>query len=157
MNARITLARLCDKTSLVEAGSMALSMTVSRILCSIIAVLVISIVTPIIFIVFVQTYRIHTAKVPTQIPWVGLKNKRWFPKLRATFREVTAKRGPVEEGYEKVRILTPAPRNFPSFRYQPIFSMERSTNPTSSPPCTGLRLCCPLPTSGGLSLCRRAS
>ncbi|KAK5686010.1 hypothetical protein LTS10_002123 [Elasticomyces elasticus] len=47
----------------------------------------------------IQVSRISAA--PPGIPWVGLNNKRWFPRLRATFGEVVASRKPMKEGYEK--------------------------------------------------------
>ncbi|KAK5717443.1 hypothetical protein LTR17_016130 [Elasticomyces elasticus] len=47
----------------------------------------------------IQVSRISAA--PSGIPWVGLNNKRWFPRLRATFGEVVAARKPMKEGYEK--------------------------------------------------------
>ncbi|KAF2165016.1 hypothetical protein M409DRAFT_24915 [Zasmidium cellare ATCC 36951] len=43
--------------------------------------------------------RIHQA--PKNIPWAGLQNKKWFPKLRACLREMAVGRAAVEEGYEK--------------------------------------------------------
>ncbi|KAK5734362.1 hypothetical protein LTR17_009026 [Elasticomyces elasticus] len=49
--------------------------------------------------VAIQVSRISAA--PPGIPWVGLNNKRWFPRLRATFGEVVASRKPMKEGYEK--------------------------------------------------------
>ncbi|KAK3642111.1 hypothetical protein LTR56_010982 [Elasticomyces elasticus] len=49
--------------------------------------------------VAIQVSRISAA--PSNIPWVGLNNKRWFPRLRATFGEVVASRKPMKEGYEK--------------------------------------------------------
>ena len=62
------------------------------------AVIVLTLATPIVHIILLQWTRIHN--VPPQIPWVGVK-KQFFPKVRACLREVTAKRAPLNEGYEK--------------------------------------------------------
>ncbi|KAK3115438.1 hypothetical protein LTR53_005240 [Teratosphaeriaceae sp. CCFEE 6253] len=43
----------------------------------------------------------RVSDVPADIPWVGLDNRRWFPRLRATLTEVTAGRKRFEEGHEK--------------------------------------------------------
>lgn len=47
----------------------------------------------------IQLHRISQA--PENIPWVGLNRARFFPKLRAVFREIPAGRNPINEGYEK--------------------------------------------------------
>jgi len=39
--------------------------------------------------------------VPKNLPWVGLQDKRLFPRIRAGLREITAGRGPLNEGYQK--------------------------------------------------------
>ncbi|KAF2482021.1 cytochrome P450 [Neohortaea acidophila] len=55
--------------------------------------------TPFIILLSIQWSRTRLA--PPNIPWAGLNNKRLFPKLRANLREITAKRDPLLEGYEK--------------------------------------------------------
>lgn len=58
-----------------------------------------TIATPIVALISLQLIRIRS--VPSGLPWVGLKNKRFLPKLRANLREVVAGREPLNEGYEK--------------------------------------------------------
>lgn len=43
------------------------------------------------------------SEAPAGLPWVGLKDRRIFPKLRACFGELAAARALVEEGYNKVQ------------------------------------------------------
>ncbi|KAK5700076.1 hypothetical protein LTR97_006211 [Elasticomyces elasticus] len=63
------------------------------------AAITLSLVAIIALAIGIQISRISAA--PPNIPWVGLNNKRWFPKLRATFGEVVASRKPMKEGYTK--------------------------------------------------------
>ncbi|KAF7198245.1 Cytochrome P450 monooxygenase [Pseudocercospora fuligena] len=65
--------------------------------------------------ILVTQVSIRIAFERQDIPWAGLKNKRFFPKLRACLRELSAGRGPVNEGYEKYSkhgkpFITPALR-----------------------------------------------
>lgn len=52
------------------------------------------------FIILISLQWIRTYNVPQDLPWAGLKNKKFFPQLRACLREVTAGRDPMNEGYE---------------------------------------------------------
>lgn len=45
---------------------------------------------------------VRLSKPPSGLPWVGLQEKRWFPRLRAALREVTAGRIPIDQGYHVV-------------------------------------------------------
>lgn len=49
-----------------------------------------------ILINFRRTYR-----VPSHLPWAGLNDKTVLPRTRASLRELTAKRAPITEGYER--------------------------------------------------------
>ena len=65
--------------------------------------------------ILVTQVSIRISRERQDIPWVGLKNKRIFPKLRACLRELSAGREPVNEGYEKYSkhgkpFITPALR-----------------------------------------------
>lgn len=51
---------------------------------------------------------IRVSKAPPHIPWVGLKDRRIFPKLRACLSEFTAGHSMIEEGYEKVKPNLPS-------------------------------------------------
>ena len=63
------------------------------------AILVITVVLLIVLIVSIQWSRANEA--PADIPWAGLKDRKFLPKVRANIREFAAGRGPLEEGYEK--------------------------------------------------------
>lgn len=63
-----------------------------------IGIIVTTIASPI--LVLISTQWARTYSVPPQLPWAGLKNKWLFPKLRASLREITARREPINEGYE---------------------------------------------------------
>ena len=45
----------------------------------------------------------RVSKAPTGLPWVGLKEKRFLPRLRAACREAKAGRTVIEDAWEKVR------------------------------------------------------
>lgn len=45
---------------------------------------------------------IQISKTPSDIPWVGLGNRKVFPKLRACLSELFVGRSMIDEGYEKV-------------------------------------------------------
>ncbi|KAF2169519.1 hypothetical protein M409DRAFT_64636 [Zasmidium cellare ATCC 36951] len=51
--------------------------------------------------IFIVLQSIRISKAPHDIPWVGLKNRRFFPKLRACLSELTAGQSMLDEGYEK--------------------------------------------------------
>ncbi|KAK5716584.1 hypothetical protein LTR15_009475 [Elasticomyces elasticus] len=70
-----------------------------RHFCVAFAAMLIPLVGLSILAITIQISRISAA--PPGTPWVGLNNKRWFPKLRATFGEVVASRKPMKEGYTK--------------------------------------------------------
>lgn len=72
------------------------------------AVCVAGIVIPVLLVIVLQYVRI--CNVPDDIPWVGLRGKRWFPKLRATFNQFTAGKRAIEEGWEKVTHHPPSAR-----------------------------------------------
>lgn len=40
--------------------------------------------------------------VPAEIPWIGIENKRFFPRLRATFATWTKGRAFFDEAWDKV-------------------------------------------------------
>ncbi|KAI6884958.1 hypothetical protein KC360_g7832 [Hortaea werneckii] len=50
-------------------------------------------------LIVVQLDRI--SKLPPDLPWVDLRGKRWFPKLRANFHQIVTGRQPISEGWEK--------------------------------------------------------
>ncbi|EME78104.1 uncharacterized protein MYCFIDRAFT_158033 [Pseudocercospora fijiensis CIRAD86] len=65
--------------------------------------------------IFVIQVSIRISRERQDIAWAGLQNKRIFPKLRACLRELSAGRGPVNEGYDKysrygLPFITPALR-----------------------------------------------
>lgn len=65
-----------------------------------VATLVTTITMPVIALIALQYVRI--SKVPQSIPWVDLRGKRWFPKLRANFHMFAVGREALEEGWHKV-------------------------------------------------------
>ncbi|KXS95580.1 hypothetical protein AC578_3267 [Pseudocercospora eumusae] len=74
-----------------------------------------TLLTLLILTILVTQVSIRISREREDIPWVGLKNKRIFPKLRACLAELSAGRGPVNEGYEKYSkhgkpFITPALR-----------------------------------------------
>lgn len=64
-----------------------------------ICILITTVSTPIVSLIALQWIR--TKQVPESLPWIGLEDKRFFPKLRAGFREVTVGRKLMNEGYER--------------------------------------------------------
>lgn len=64
-----------------------------------IGVLSTTIISPIVLLISIQWARTYQA--PPDLPWVGLKGKKFWPKLRANIREVSAGREPLNEAYEK--------------------------------------------------------
>ncbi|KAK4549050.1 hypothetical protein LTR36_007506 [Oleoguttula mirabilis] len=63
------------------------------------AILVSSIVAPVVTLIALQYVQI--SKVPCEIPWVDLRGKRWFPKLRANMHQFSIGRAALEEGWVK--------------------------------------------------------
>ncbi|KAI7353772.1 hypothetical protein KC320_g3826 [Hortaea werneckii] len=57
------------------------------------------IVTTALTLVILQLQR--NSKIPPTLPWVDLRGKRWFPKLRANFYQIVTGRQPISEGWEK--------------------------------------------------------
>lgn len=104
------------------------------------------------FVVFVVLQSIRIFKAPPDIPWVELKNRRFFPKLRACLSELTAGQSMLDEGYEKVstdlqREAFPAPPT--SILMTMLVSTANTTSPSSSPACPGTPSSSPLPTPPG--------
>lgn len=52
-------------------------------------------------VIAIQARRISQQTIPG-VPWVGLKDRRVFPKLRACLGELAAGRTMIEEGWQKV-------------------------------------------------------
>ncbi|RMY55728.1 hypothetical protein D0864_13750 [Hortaea werneckii] len=50
-------------------------------------------------LIILQLERI--SKIPPNLPWVDLRGKKWFPKLRANFHQLVTGRQPISEGWEK--------------------------------------------------------
>lgn len=48
---------------------------------------------------------IKRSRIPASIPWVGVRNNEFLPKIRAWMRELTAGLTTVEEGYKKVCLI----------------------------------------------------
>ncbi|KAK5126384.1 hypothetical protein LTR85_010620 [Meristemomyces frigidus] len=63
------------------------------------ALFVSSIAAPVVVLIALQYVQI--SKVPDGIPWVDLRGKRWFPKLRANMHQFAIGRAALEEGWEK--------------------------------------------------------
>ncbi|GAB1737244.1 hypothetical protein NU219Hw_g1174t1 [Hortaea werneckii] len=43
----------------------------------------------------------RNSKIPPNLPWVDLRGKTWFPKVRANFHQIVTGREPISEGWEK--------------------------------------------------------
>ncbi|KAI7220963.1 hypothetical protein KC333_g2045 [Hortaea werneckii] len=43
----------------------------------------------------------RNSKIPPNLPWVDLRGKRWFPKIKANFHQIVTGREPISEGWEK--------------------------------------------------------
>ncbi|KAI6816590.1 hypothetical protein KC342_g15398 [Hortaea werneckii] len=56
-------------------------------------------VTTALTLIFLQLQR--NSKIPPNLPWVDLRGKRWFPKIRANFHQIVTGRQPISEGWEK--------------------------------------------------------
>lgn len=57
-------------------------------------------VTTALSLIFLQLQR--DSKIPPNLPWVDLRGKRWFPKIRANFHQIVTGRQPISEGWKKV-------------------------------------------------------
>lgn len=44
----------------------------------------------------------RNSRIPPNLPWVDLRGKNWFPKLRANFHQIVTGRQPISEGWEEV-------------------------------------------------------
>ena len=76
-------------------------MTLATLILKVISALSLVLAIPV--AVFVALLSVRLSKPPSGLPWVGLQDKRWFPKLRAALREVTVGgRIPIEQGYHVV-------------------------------------------------------
>ncbi|KAK4612178.1 Cytochrome P450 monooxygenase lnaC [Fulvia fulva] len=51
------------------------------------------------YLLILQTIRLRPSNIPPKIPWVGLKSRWLFPKLRACLSELSTSNGHFEEGY----------------------------------------------------------
>lgn len=79
-------------------------LAVVRFTIAVLLYLIILLVVLFAIVVAIQIRRISAQSIPG-IPWVGLKGRRVFPKLRACLGELGAGRTMVEEGWEKVSSL----------------------------------------------------
>ncbi|GAB1726480.1 hypothetical protein NU195Hw_g6685t1 [Hortaea werneckii] len=43
----------------------------------------------------------RNSRIPPNLPWVDLRGKNWFPKLRANFHQIVTGRQPISEGWEE--------------------------------------------------------
>ncbi|KAI7283122.1 hypothetical protein KC345_g3130 [Hortaea werneckii] len=43
----------------------------------------------------------RNSKVPPNLPWVDLRGKKWFPRVRANVHQIVTGRQPISEGWEK--------------------------------------------------------
>ncbi|KAI7716663.1 hypothetical protein KC353_g5224 [Hortaea werneckii] len=67
--------------------------------CAAILLLAASSVSTALTLIFLQLQR--NSKVPLNLPWVDLRGKRWFPKIRANFHQIVTGREPISEGWTK--------------------------------------------------------
>lgn len=79
---------------------------------------------------------IRISKAPSHIPWVGLRNRRILPKLRACLSELTAGQSMINEGYEKVS-RRPFKYIHTVLTHDSRASMASMASPSSSPAYSG--------------------
>jgi hypothetical protein len=75
-------------------------------------------------------------KTPPNIPWAGLENKKYFPKLRASLRQFSAGRKPLEEGFEKVYVPFLLKHKTETRKLNLLHSTPKTISPSYSPKST---------------------